>query len=106
MADIIVEYDGEYPTTCMGTLRIFVDGKEVYNKMYACSSTGMWRRKNDAIIIGEGGHEGYEVHLSIWYDHEKPNHKYILVKKANDKYERVLFNVSSEDINNYFKEKE
>lgn len=56
MADIIVEYDGEYPTTCMGTLRIFVDGKEVYNKMYACSSTGsVWfdNEWNEYVVRGE-----------------------------------------------------
>ncbi len=63
----------------------------------------MWRVKNNAITIGEDEHEGYEVHLSLWYDYEKPTHNYILIKKVKGVSERILFNVSAEDINNYFK---
>lgn len=37
---IEVLYDGKYPNTCSGTLQIIVDGKEIYNKMYVCYSTG------------------------------------------------------------------
>lgn len=37
---IEVEYDGCYPATCMGTLIIKENGKEIYNKGYCCYSTG------------------------------------------------------------------
>lgn len=40
MSKIDVEYDGSYPTTCMGTLVIKIDGEKVYEKQYCCSSSG------------------------------------------------------------------
>ena len=64
----------------------------------------MWRVKNNAITIGEDEHEGYEVYLSLWYDYEKPSHNLILIRKVKGISERILFNVSAEDINNYFKD--
>lgn len=40
MSNIRVEYDGRYPCTCMGTLKIFEDDIEIYNNTYCCVSTG------------------------------------------------------------------
>lgn len=37
---IVVLYDGSYPNTCGGTLKIVVDGKQIYGKRYCCHSTG------------------------------------------------------------------
>lgn len=37
---IKVSYDGGYPTSCMGTLTIKVDGEVVYDKKYVCVSSG------------------------------------------------------------------
>ena len=44
---IKVEYDGTYPTTCMGTLRIYEDGKLIYSKKFCCYSTGSVRIDNE-----------------------------------------------------------
>lgn len=40
MRNIVVEYDGHYPNTCAGVLRITVDGAVVYNDTFCCHSTG------------------------------------------------------------------
>lgn len=61
---IEVKYDGEYPTTCMGTLEIIKDGKTIYKKQYCCESTGyVWFDKDWMEHIEEG-----EL---IWKDSEK-----------------------------------
>lgn len=44
---IEILYDGKYPTTCMGTLIIKEDDKEVYNKQFCCHSTGCVRLEGD-----------------------------------------------------------
>lgn len=38
--DIKVVYDGEYPTACMGCLKVWVDQELVYSEEFCCSSTG------------------------------------------------------------------
>jgi hypothetical protein len=38
--NIKVEYDGEYPNTCKGSLKITVNGDLIYNKEFCCESTG------------------------------------------------------------------
>ena len=40
MSKIRVEYDGEYPNRCRGTLRIWVDGEQIYKEKFRCYSTG------------------------------------------------------------------
>ena len=40
MRDIKVEYDGEYPNTCSGNLKIYLDNKLIYDKEFCCNSTG------------------------------------------------------------------
>ena len=40
MRNILVEYDGSYPTTCMGRLKIFIDNILIYNQEYCCKSVG------------------------------------------------------------------
>lgn len=54
---IEVTYDGDYPCSCMGTLVIVKDGKEIYNKKYCCNSTGEVRFSTDyadvEVIDGE-----------------------------------------------------
>lgn len=37
---IHVEYDGDYPNTCSGTLTIRKDGVKIYSKQFCCHSTG------------------------------------------------------------------
>jgi hypothetical protein len=37
---IKVEYDGKFPSTCSGTLRITVDDVLVYEESFCCVSTG------------------------------------------------------------------
>lgn len=44
---IKVTYDGSYPSTCMGTLTIYEDDKEIYSKKYCCSSGGSCYFEND-----------------------------------------------------------
>jgi len=45
--NIQVFYDGKFPNSCSGTLRIVVDGAEVYNKSFVCHSTGsVWFDKD------------------------------------------------------------
>lgn len=52
---IEVTYDGSYPTTCMGTLIIKEDGKEIYNEKYCCYSTGaVWFDDNWSEHVEEG----------------------------------------------------
>jgi hypothetical protein len=44
---IRVSYDGDYPSTCMGRLRIF-DGPElIYDKQFCCHSTGSVTTEGD-----------------------------------------------------------
>ncbi len=66
MANIIVEYDGGYPATCMGTLKIVVDGKELYKKMYSCSSTG-------SVWFDDGWNEHVERGELIWNKEDASN---------------------------------
>ena len=40
MGEIKVEYDGEYPCTCMGRLKIWEGGKLIYDNEFCCISTG------------------------------------------------------------------
>jgi len=50
-----VQYNGRFPSTCMGTLRVLVDGKEIYNKSYRCESTGSVSFTEDwEEIVAEG----------------------------------------------------
>lgn len=65
MRDIKVSYDGEYPNTCSGTLKIVVDGEEVYNKKYCCTSNGNCYFTND---FAEGHVENGNL---IWNDADK-----------------------------------
>ena len=37
---IEVEYDGEYPNACSGTLTIKVNGEKIYERDFCCHSTG------------------------------------------------------------------
>lgn len=47
MRKIEVEYNGDYPVACMGRLKIKVDGEEVYNKEFCCTSSGsVWFDEN------------------------------------------------------------
>jgi hypothetical protein len=61
---IVVEYDGEYPCACMGTLKVSVDEKEVYNKQYCCNSTG-------SVWFGEDWEEHVEPGELLWNDADK-----------------------------------
>ena len=40
MSNIRVEYDGCYPNTCSGTLKIFENETEIYSNDFVCHSTG------------------------------------------------------------------
>jgi len=52
---IEVEYDGEYPNACRGTLLIKENGIIVYNKMYCCRSTGgVWFDNNWNAHVEQG----------------------------------------------------
>jgi hypothetical protein len=53
--DIKVTYDGEYPSTCRGTLTIVVDGKQIYSKQSCSSSVSVWFDGdwNDYVETGE-----------------------------------------------------
>jgi hypothetical protein len=45
--NIRVEYDGAWPSVCVGRLQIFVNDEEVYNESYRCFSTGsVWFDEN------------------------------------------------------------
>ena len=35
-----VEYDGTYPSACMGRLKVWKNDELVYNKEFCCSSSG------------------------------------------------------------------
>lgn len=64
MRDIIVNYNGDYPTSCMGTLKITVDGKEIYNKDFCCHSTG-------SVWFDDDWMEHVEDGELIWNDKKK-----------------------------------
>ncbi len=61
---IEVEYDGCYPATCMGTLIIKENGKEIYNKGYCCYSTGR-------VWFDDDNDEHVECGELIWKDANK-----------------------------------
>jgi len=58
---IEVLYDGKYPNTCSGTLIVKVDGEEVYNKKYCCSSSG-------GVWFDDGWNEHVEKGNLSWDD--------------------------------------
>lgn len=62
--EIEVFYDGSYPSTCMGTLIIKVDGEEIYNECYCCFSTG-------SVWFDEDWMEHVECGELIWRDADK-----------------------------------
>lgn len=59
--EIVVEYDGSYPSTCMGNLKITVDEKEIYNESCCCRSTG-------TVWFDEDWDEHVESGKLIWED--------------------------------------
>lgn len=62
--NIVVEYDGKYPNTCSGTLKITVDGEVIYNKDFCCYSTG-------SVWFDEQWGEHVEDGELIWGDANK-----------------------------------
>lgn len=55
MSNIRVEYDGCYPSTCSGTLKIFENDIEIYNRIFACHSTGsVWFDDDWEAYIDDG----------------------------------------------------
>ena len=61
---IEVEYNGCYPTTCMGTLIIKENNKEIYNKEFCCHSTG-------SVWFDDDWGEHVECGELIWEDADK-----------------------------------
>ena len=69
---IKVEYDGNYPCTCMGTLKITVDNAIVYEEKYCCTSTGnVW--------FDDDCQEHVECGELVWNDADKFNEE---IRKA------------------------
>lgn len=55
MRDIKVEYDGKYPNTCSGRLKIWVNSELIYSKEFCCHSTGsVWFDDDWSEHIEEG----------------------------------------------------
>jgi hypothetical protein len=53
---INVEYNGSYPNTCSGTLKITQDSIVIYENQYCCHSTGcVWFDDywNEHVVNGE-----------------------------------------------------
>ena len=64
MSNIRVEYDGCYPNTCSGTLKIFENETEIYSNDFVCHSTGnVW--------FDEDWNEHVECGELLWYEDEK-----------------------------------
>lgn len=63
MSKIEIEYDGAYPCTCMGTLKIFQSAIEIYSNQYACHSTG-------GVWFDDNGNEHVECGELIWNEEE------------------------------------
>jgi len=80
MRNIQVFYDGKYPCTCMGTLRIVEDGQEIYCENYCCSSTG-----------------------SVWFDSDWDEHveEGSLVWNDADKFDAVIQSIVEDCLEEY-----
>lgn len=63
---IKVEYNGSYPTTCFGTLKILEDDKIIYEKSNCCTSTG-------CVWFDDNWNEHVEDGELIWDDASKFN---------------------------------
>ena len=76
MSEIIrVEYDGRYPTTCMGTLKIYEKDKVIYSKKYCCSSTG-------SVWFDDKWNEHVEKGVLVWDEKE--------AKKFDEKTQKAV----------------
>jgi hypothetical protein len=70
---IKIEYDGSYPSTCMGTLTVIIDDKIVYEKSGFCESTGRvcfdddW---NEHVVKGELIFNDPEAMKESWFTKE------------------------------------
>lgn len=58
---IRVEYDGDWPSTCMGTLKIYEDDELIYDKKYCCYSTG-------STYFDDEGNDHIEMGELLWND--------------------------------------
>ncbi len=65
---IKIKYNGKYPTTCMGTLKIYEDDKLIYNKQNCCHSTG-------SAYVDSSGNEHVEKGELLWKDTEATKFK-------------------------------
>ena len=61
---IKVTYDGEYPNACSGRLKIWINGKSIYNKQFCCLSSG-------SVWFDEEGNEHVEEGFLTWNEAKK-----------------------------------
>jgi len=59
--EIKVSYNGRYPNSCSGTLKIWVEDKLIYNKKFCCRSTG-------SVWFDDSWDEHVEEGELIWED--------------------------------------
>ena len=78
MENIRVEYDGSYPTMCMGVLKIYVSDKKVYEKQFVCHSSGsVWFDKDWCEHVESG--------TLTWDSEEAKEFSQEIVSAVNDK---------------------
>ena len=63
---IRVEYDGSYPTTCMGRLKIYDDDELIYDHQFCCHSTG-------SVWFDSEWNEHVEEGILLWNEDEAKN---------------------------------
>ena len=78
---IKVEYDGEYPSMCMGRLRIYEDRNLIYNEKYCCRSTGY------ADIDEDTGDEKVIIGNLVWIEEERKKFSKEIQKAVEKKLE-------------------
>lgn len=79
---IEIEYDGDYPCACMGTLTIKYNGTVVYSDEYECYSTGN-------VYFDDDWNDYVEPGDLLWDTDKYPHVPHRLVEMVNERLSEV-----------------